>query len=227
MDLNFPILNNKNNINDRLVPDATSINIGPYGIFNFETNNMGMNLGLRFDYKKLKSKDNTVDVNYDKSFSHPSFSSGLYYKMNNHSIRISYSGAYRAPHFSELFSNGIHHGTNRFEIGDNSLTIEKSNQFDLKHQWSNEHFGIVINPFIQNINNFISINLNGDIYEDTDETFGNVIGSYRVYEYIQYKQVQLKGIEMNIHYHPHYLHNLHIEQSYSFLKTENRDDYLD
>ena len=29
---------------------------------------------------------------------------------------------------------------------------------------------------------------------------------------------------MNLHYHPHYLHNLHIEQSYSFLKTENRDD---
>ena len=51
-----------------------------------------------------------------------------------------------------------------------------------------------------------------------------LLGSYRVYEYVQYEKVQLKGIEMNLHYHPHYLHNLHIEQSYSFLKTENRDD---
>ena len=225
----FSMLNNKNNINDRLVPDATSINIGPYGIFNFETNNIGVNLGLRFDYKTLKSVDNTVtsnmifNVNYEKSFSHPSFSSGLYYKLNNHTLRISYSGAYRAPHFSELFSNGVHHGTNRFEIGDNSLSIEKSNQFDFKHQWSNEHFGFVINPFIQNINNFISINLTDSIYKNID-AFGNTIGIYRVYEYVQYDQVQLKGIEMNLHYHPHYLHNLHIEQSYSFLKTENRDD---
>ena len=225
----FSILNNKNNINDRLVPDATSINIGPYGIFNFETNNIGVNIGLRFDYKTLKSKDNTTtsnmifNVNYDKSFAHPSFSSGLFYKVDDHTIRISYSGAYRAPHFSELFSNGVHHGTNRFEIGDNSLSIEKSNQFDLKHQWSNEHFGIVINPFIQNINNFISINLTDSIFEDID-AYGNTIGSYRVYEYIQYEQVELTGIEMNLHYHPHYLHNLHIEQSYSFLRTKNKDD---
>ena len=87
----------------------------------------------------------------------------------------------------------------------------------------NEHFGFVINPFIQNINNFISINLTDSIYKNID-AFGNTIGTYRVYEYVQYDQVQLKGIEMNLHYHPHYLHNLHIEQSYSFLKTENRDD---
>ena len=28
---------------------------------------------------------------------------------------------------------------------------------------------------------------------------------------------------MNVHYHPHQLHSLHFEQSYSFLKTENKD----
>ena len=105
----FSILNNKNNINERLVPDATSINIGPYGIFNFETNNIGVNLGLRFDYKTLKSTDNTItsnmifDVNYDKSFTHPSFSSGLFYRVNNHTTRVSYSGAYRAHIFLNYF----------------------------------------------------------------------------------------------------------------------------
>jgi len=29
---------------------------------------------------------------------------------------------------------------------------------------------------------------------------------------------------MNLHYHPHQLHNLHIEQSYTFLQTKNKDD---
>ena len=28
---------------------------------------------------------------------------------------------------------------------------------------------------------------------------------------------------MNLHYHPHQLHNLHFEQSYSFLKANNED----
>ena len=36
--------------------------------------------------------------------------------------------------------------------------------------------------------------------------------------------MEIKGVEMNIHYHPHLLHNLHIEQSYSFLNTKNKDD---
>ena len=126
----FSMLRNKNNITDRLVPDASSINIGPYAIFNYELNNIGFNIGARYDYKTLKSKDNTTtsnmifNVDYDKSFSHPSFSSGFFYKINNHITRISYSGSYRAPHFSELFSRGVHHGTNRYEIGDVNLNIE-------------------------------------------------------------------------------------------------------
>ena len=45
-----------------------------------------------------------------------------------------------------------------------------------------------------------------------------------MYNYKQYDKVELKGVEMNLHYHPHSLHNLHLEQSYSFLQTENKDD---
>ena len=34
----------------------------------------------------------------------------------------------------------------------------------------------------------------------------------------------MSGFELNLHYHPHFLHNLHIEQSYSFINTVNRDN---
>ena len=37
----------------------------------------------------------------------------------------------------------------------------------------------------------------------------------------------MKGVELNLHYHPHQLHNLHLEQSYSFLQTNNKDDDYD
>ena len=46
---------------------------------------------------------------------------------------------------------------------------------------------------------------------------------FDVYNYIQYKKVEIKGVEMNLHYHPHQLHNLHLEQTYSFLQTDNKD----
>ena len=36
-----------------------------------------------------------------------------------------------------------------------------------------------------------------DLYE-------NLLKPYRVYEYIQYETVVLNGIEMNLHFHPHF-----------------------
>ena len=209
----FSLLDNKNNQELRLMPNASSVNIGPYLIMDYEKDNFGLNSGIRFDYKKLKSDDKFVDINYDQSFTNTSFSTGVYYKFLENIVRLSYSGAFRAPHFSELFSDGVHHGTNRYELGNENLKIEYANQFDFKYQWANEHFGFVLNPFLQNISDFISI-----VPADT------FINSYRVYNYKQYNNVEIKGFEMNLHYHPHQLHNLHIEQSYTFLQTKNKDD---
>lgn len=207
------VLDNKNNEDERLVPDASTLNVGPYVILDYEKNNFGFNSGIRYDYKHLKSEDNISNINYDNEFSNTSFSSGIYYKFLDNVLRFTYSGSYRAPHFSELFSDGVHHGTNRYELGNENLDIEYADQFELKYQWANEHFGFVLNPFLQNISDFISI-----VPTDT------FISSYRVYNYKQYNNVEIKGVEMNLHYHPHQLHNLHIEQSYTFLQTKNKDD---
>ena len=101
----------------------------------------------------------------------------------------------------------------RFERGKIDLRNEKSHQFDFKHQWSSQHFAFVVNPFFQYINDFISIN-------PTDSLASN---TYRIYDYKQFNEVVLYGVEANIHFHPHFLHNLHFEQSYSFLNARNLD----
>lgn len=206
------ILDNKNNIDDRLIPDVSTMSIGPYAIVDYEKDNIGFNSGLRYDYKKLNSSDISLNKDYERVFSATSFSAGLYYKISDNSIRLTYSGAFRSPHVSELFSNGVHHGTNRYEIGNVNLEIEYADQFDLKYQWSNDHFGFVLNPFVQYISDFISISPTG---------LSN--SGYKEYYYVQYDKVELKGIEMNLHYHPHKLHNLHLEQSYSFLQANNKN----
>ena len=202
---------NKNNINDRLVPDASSFNLGPYILIEYEKNNFGINSGVRYDYKRLTSDDQVLGLDYDNSFKSTSFSSGLYYRFIDHIFRITFSGAYRSPHVSELFSDGVHHGTSRYEIGNEQLDIEYANQIDFKYQWSTDHLGIIVNPFIQDISDFISLNL-----------ADSVISGYKVYNYMQYDKVEINGVEMNLHYHPHQLHNLHFEQSYSFLQAKNR-----
>ena len=135
------------------------------------------------DNKTITSKDISFNTDYDNKFSSTSFSTGIYYKKLDHVLRFTYSGAFRAPHFSELFSDGVHHGTNRYEIGNQNLNIEYSNQFDLKYQWSNEHIAFVVNPFIQYIEDFISI-------EPTD----SYSGRYNVYNYVQFKEVEISGV---------------------------------
>ena len=204
---------NKNNYTERLVPDASSVNIGAYAIFDYEKEDIGYNIGIRHDYKNMKSVDALLGTDFYNEFSFSSYSAGLYYDYKGNIFRATYSGAFRSPHFSELFSDGVHHGTNRYEIGSTDLGIEYSNQFDLKYQWSNDHFGLVINPFIQYIQDFITI-----------VPTNNINSGYRVYNYTQYDEVELRGLEMNLHYHPHLLHNLHLEQSYSFLQTKNKED---
>ena len=125
---------------------------------------------------------------------------------------MTYSSAFRSPHLSELFSNGVHHGTNRYELGNSNLDIEKGHQFDFKYQWSSEHFGLVFNPFLQSIQDYLSI-------QPTE----NIINNNRVFEYTQFETVTISGLEMNLHYHPHFMHNLHLEQSYSIVETKNHD----
>ena len=57
------MLDNINNQTDRLVPDASSLNVGPYVIVDFEDDNFGFNYGMRFDYKRLESNDEIFNIN--------------------------------------------------------------------------------------------------------------------------------------------------------------------
>ena len=211
----FEYLDNKNaEATDTLTPNASSKDIGFYSILDFENKGVGFNIGVRFDHKNVESND----VNFENSYTSFSSSAGFFIEKNDHISRLTYSSSFRSPHFSELFSYGLHHGTMRFEIGNLNLENEKSHQFDFKHQWSSQHFAFVVNPFFQYIHNFISINPTNDFYNNT----------YRIYNYEQFKDVILYGFEANIHYHPHILHNLHFHQSYSFLNARNldQDTYL-
>lgn len=202
------ILQKNKNLPSRsiLLPDFTSNDYGIFSILEYEKNNWGAALGLRGDIRKIKAE------NISPSFEVMSTSLGVYKSINNHNLKISYSNGFRSPHTSELLTDGVHHGTNRYEVGNQSLTEEKAYQFDLKYDFSNNHFGIVVNPFFNIINDYISIN-------PTD----SFVENYKVYFYDQFNKVYIKGIESNIHYHPHFLHNIHIEHNFSIIKA-NREN---
>jgi iron complex outermembrane receptor protein len=45
-----------------------------------------------------------------------------------------------------------------------------------------------------------------------------------VFAYQQEESVNLKGVEMSLHYHPHFLHQLHFEENISIIEGRNSDN---
>ncbi len=203
------IQNNKNNpTTSQLIPDAKTNDLGVFSNLDYTLNDWSFLFGIRYDYREI----NAELYSYENDFNALSTSLGFSKLINDHKLNFSYSSAFRTPHFSELLSDGVHHATMRYEVGDPNLAEEKGNQLDFSYEWSDEHLGIIVNPFFNNIDDFI-------ILSPQD----SIINNNPLYVYEQLDNVQLKGLEMNIHYHPHFLHQLHIEERISIMEGKSSD----
>jgi len=193
----------------KLLPDAEIMDFGIFSNLDYHKNNWSLLFGIRFDNRDVE----TISKSYSNDFNALSSSLGISKSWNEHRIRLTYSSAFRTPHFSELLANGPHHGTKRYEIGDVNLKEEKGNQIDATYEWANEHLGLIINPFYHQIDDFIVLNPQDSL-----------INGMPVFSYQQEESVNLKGLEMNLHYHPHFLHQLHIEENISIIDGRNSDN---
>ena len=206
-----------------LIPDATTNDFGVFGTANYEWgNNSALQGGLRFDNRKVTSvaHGNLGEEGYfkaiDKSFD--SFNASLGYKTNladDLTLRLNLASGFRAPNLAELTSNGVHEGTNRYEIGNSDLKTEQNVQTDLNLEYKTDHFEFFVNGFYNHINNYIYTSPTGTVLDDND-----------VFTYIQ-NNAKLYGGEVGLHFHPHPLDWLHYETSFETVtgKKEN-GDYL-
>ncbi|HUH45869.1 MAG TPA: TonB-dependent receptor, partial [Arenibacter sp.] len=134
-----------------------------------------------------------------------SFNAAVGYKNNLTDriiARINIASGFRAPNLAELTSNGVHEGTNRYEIGNLNLKNEQNVQTDLAIEFSNDHFEFFANGFYNTINNYVFI--------APDGTFVN---EDSVYRYRQ-QNADLYGGEIGFHLHPHPYDWLHFESGY-------------
>jgi iron complex outermembrane receptor protein len=124
-------------------------------------------------------------------------------------MRFNLSSGFRAPTMYELLSDGVHHGTNRYEKGNSALKIENSYQADLSVNFRNEHIELSVNPYFNYFRNYIFLQPRG---EDVDGA--------PAYDYAQ-QDALLYGGEAGFHFHPHPLDWLHVDGSYSMVYGEN------
>lgn len=206
-----------------LIPDATTDDVGIMGTSHLHFNNdSDLQLGLRYDHRAIEGEANGVlgeegfiDA-LDRKFN--SFNAAIGYKqdfLKNVTGRINIASGFRAPNLAELTSNGVHEGTNRYEIGNGELKNEQNLQADLSLEYGNEHVEIYVNGFYNAINDYIFIEPNGSTIE------GNAVFVYRQ------QDAKLYGGEFGLHIHPHPLDWLHVESSFETVTGKSaNDEYL-
>lgn len=213
---------NANYGDEFLIPDATTNDFGVFGTGNYEWKKNALQAGLRFDNRKINSDANGIPgeegsfAKLDRSFN--SFNASLGYKTNfteKLTMRLNVASGFRAPNLAELTSNGVHEGTNRYEIGNPNLKTEQNIQTDLNLEYKSSHFEFFANGFYNHINHFIYTS-----------PAGTQINSFDVFDYIQ-NNASLFGGEIGLHFHPHPIDWLHFESNFETVTGKKQNgDYL-
>ena len=176
---NFLSQENKNFGHEELIPDAEKKDFGLYALGQITMENGAALLGVRYDNRSISSDMGSAD------FSNFNGSVGIKRDFENSSLRFNIGSGYRAPNLVELFADGVHHGTFRYERGNLNLVAEKSFQTDISFDINNDDSSVSFDLFYNDISDYIYISPSSD-RED----------GFAVYDYMQ-QDSELYGGEIS------------------------------
>jgi iron complex outermembrane receptor protein len=161
---------NKVNVQEILNPDAKVFENGIYYLIDFDLNKYFIQAGVRYDYRFVEadaSAQHLIDYGFTlvgnpenrkltRSFQGMTGSLGISRRIKDfNTLKLNFSTGYRAPDIAELFSNGPHPGTNRFEMGNADFKREQSFQADLGWILKSSKFSVNSSVFVNFIQNYI------------------------------------------------------------------------
>ena len=201
---------------EQLLPDAQTLDQGLFALFKWELSSAQLiQMGLRQDLRLIQTTQDGSPL--QKIYASPNASFGWSYHIQpKMESRFNLSSGFRAPHLSELLADGFHHGALRYEVGDLQLKPERSLQLDWVLERGGAHGNLSINPYHAWVANYIYL-----------QPSGAAIDGIPVFAYQQLKEGRLYGFDLSAHYHPHWLHHLHWEGSFSYVQfTSNQDSSI-
>jgi iron complex outermembrane receptor protein len=197
-----------------LIPNAKINDLGVFYTLNKQWDTSSIQGGIRFDTRSLNTEKHLVAHEDEVHVFNPlqkdylSFTASLGYKfelIKSVTTRLNVASGFRAPNLAELASNGVHHGTNRFEIGNPDLDTEKNIQFDVSLEYKTDHIELFGNAFYNKLNDYIYLSPTGEVEDGAP-----------VFNYIQ-NNAKLYGGEFGFHLHPHPIDWLHLESSFEMV----------
>lgn len=215
---------NQNLGEEILIPNANVAQFGFFSLFKYKLNRFNFLFGLRYDIKKMTALEMEEEYEHEEEHEHGEIepfdlffgavngSFGVTYNMDSTWLfRSNIASGFRAPNLAELGSNGVHHGAQRYEVGDANLNTENNIEFDLGIEMNSEHVSMIFSPFYNYINNFIYL-----APQDT------IIDGVQVFHYKQ-TDANLYGFEAVVDIHPHAMHWLHFETQYAMVIGKRTD----
>ena len=121
-----------------------------------------IDLGVRIDQIErsgsVTDEDHGDIDNYNIDDTTNSFAVNIGRNLNdNLDISLGYASVERLPSVVELFMNGPHLATGRFEVGDPTLSSETSNNFDITLNYEKDDFYAYASFYITDVDNYIAL----------------------------------------------------------------------
>ena len=197
---------------ESLIPNNAYNNLGVYAFEQLELGRWNLALGGRYDFRRLRVQDDADlgVVAQERTYNSVTGNLGLLYRLAQPAaIVLNVGRGYRSPTAFDLFSNGVHEGTVRFERGDSTLRNETSINTDLALRLQGKKVSAEIGGFANFIDNFIFPDPSGQ----TDPESG-----LQIFDVSQ-GNAELTGFEAALDYHP--VPFLHLRGTADYTRGQN------
>ncbi|HXF48563.1 MAG TPA: TonB-dependent receptor [Verrucomicrobiae bacterium] len=181
----FSLMNQDNNLsNEPLIPEFTSLNLAGFVYEEARFKDVTISAGVRVDTRSMD-----VDSNPDlgvlkqsRDYDAVTGTAGAVWHMAEPlAFAASIGRGWRSPTAFELFANGVHEGTVRFEVGDSTIEPEESFNVDFSLRYATARLQAEATVFRNRITGFIFPSPTGVIhpvesleifqYRQSDATF--------------------------------------------------------
>ena len=201
---------------ETLIPAATTVNAAVYAAEQLVTGPLTLDAGLRLDARTIDVDDN-ADLGVaaqTRGFTALTGAVGAAVQLRpDLSVSANLGRAFRAPILQELFGDGVHEGTLRYERGDPTLTPETSLALDGVVRYLTPHVYAEASAFVNAIGGYIVPRATGAVDPES---------GFDIYQFVQ-ADARLEGAEARLDVHPHALHGLGVHLSGDVTRGTNRE----
>jgi iron complex outermembrane receptor protein len=232
--------NNSTSGTEFVIPSYHQMDMGPFLLAKRSFEKLDISGGLRFDTRRFTNSSlytatdpatgfdrpvygaDTAGADlqftaYKKTFTGWSGSLGATYNFSEQlAVKANIARGFRAPNIAEISANGVHPGTNIYQLGNPDFKPEFSLQEDLGLVYSSRYVVASLDLFNNFISNYI---YNQKLQGANGSDSMDITGKNTYFQFVA-SRARLYGGEVSVDFHP--IKALHFENSLSIVYGNNK-----